>query len=213
MATSAADTNRLTSSKSKFSSWTWVSWLKVLVFVLSLLPAASIVHAVVTGVSGPNPIEFITHSTGEWGLRFLLLGLVLSPMRWSFKSVTPIKFRRMIGLFAFFYVVAHFATYLVLDQQLDLAAVAEDIFKRTYIIAGFVSLVVLVPLAITSTKGMQRRLGRRWLSLHKLVYVASIAAVLHYVWLAKGDQIEPLVYAAVLVVLLGMRVVRKFKKR
>ena len=119
----------------------------------------------------------------------------------------------MIGLFAFFYVLMHFATYLVLDQQLDLAAVAEDIFKRTYIIAGFVSLLVLIPLALTSTKGMQRRLGRRWLSLHRMVYVASIAAVLHYVWLARGDQIEPLVYAAVLGVLLFLRVMRRFKLR
>jgi len=171
------------------------------------------VNAVITGSSGPNPIEFITHQTGEWALRFLLLGLVLSPMRWWLKSLTPLKFRRMIGLFAFFYVVVHFATYLVLDQQLDLNAVVEDIFKRTYIIAGFVSLLVLIPLALTSTKATQRRMGRRWLSLHRLVYVASISAVLHYVWLVKGDQIEPLVYAAVLAVLLILRVVRRLKMR
>jgi len=201
------------SKKRTTSKWSWVSWLKVLVFVLCLVPAGSIVYAVMTGASGPNPIEYITHQSGEWALRFLLLGLVFSPMRWWFKSLTPIKFRRMIGLFAFFYVLMHFATYLVLDQQFDLAAVAEDIFKRTYIIAGFVSLLVLIPLALTSTKGMQRRLGRHWLSLHRMVYVASIAAVLHYVWLAKGDQIEPLVYAAVLGVLLFLRVMRRFKLR
>lgn len=207
------DTTVMSSKPRMFVRWNWVSWLKVLVFFLSLAPAAWIVNAVMTGASGPNPIEFITHHTGQWALRFLLLGLVLSPMRWALKSVVPIKFRRMIGLFAFFYVIVHFSTYLALDQQFNLAAVAEDIFKRTYIIAGFSSLLILVPLAITSTKGMQKRLGKRWLSLHKLVYVASIAAVLHYVWLAKGDQIEPLVYAAVLAVLLGMRVLRKIKTR
>jgi len=213
MASTAANLAMQTAKKRSSQKWTWVSWLKVLVFFLSLVPAGFVVFAVVTGSSGPNPIEFITHQTGEWALRFLMLGLVLSPMRWWFKSIVPIKFRRMIGLFAFFYVVVHFATYLVLDQQLDISAVIDDITKRTYIIAGFVSLVLLVPLAVTSTKAMQRRMGRRWLSLHRLVYAASIAAVLHYVWLAKGDQVEPLVYAAILTTLLGLRVARWFKMR
>ncbi len=192
--------------------WTWVSWLKIVVFLLLCAPAVAMVVAVVSGRAGPNPIEFLTHETGEMGLRMLMLGLMLTPMRWWFKSTVPIRFRRMIGLFAFFYVIMHFAIYTVLDQQLDIASITEDLFKRTYIIAGFVSLVLLVPLAITSTKAMMRRLGKRWLSLHKLVYVASIAAVLHYIWLAKGDQIEPLVYAAILAVLLGMRLWRKFRR-
>jgi len=211
MVTSASQLDRTKGKKRTASNWTWVSWLKIVVFVLCLAPAALIVHAILTGAAGPNPIEYITHSTGQWALRFLLLGLVLSPLRWWFKSLTPIKFRRMIGLFAFFYVVTHFATYAVLDQQLNLAAVAEDLLKRTYIVAGFASLCLLVPLALTSTKAMQRRLGRRWLSLHRLVYVACIAAVLHYVWLAKGDQIEPMVYAGILIFLLALRLFRRFK--
>lgn len=213
MVSDVANLKLSTAKKSSAAKWTWVSWLKVLVFFLCLAPAAYVVYAVITGFSGPNPIEFITHQTGEWALRFLLLGLVLSPMRWWFKSLVPIKFRRMIGLFAFFYVVVHFATYLVLDQQLDLSAVVDDITTRTYIIAGFASLLLLLPLAVTSTHAMQRRMGRRWLSLHRLVYLASIAAVLHYVWLAKGDQMEPLIYAAVLAVLLSLRIVRWFKRR
>jgi len=188
--------------------WTWVSWLKIVVFLACLVPAGAMVMAVVTGKSGPNPIEYLTHVTGEWGLRFLLLSLVMTPLRWMTKSLVPTRFRRMIGLFAFFYVALHFTVYLVLDQQLDVGAIVDDLFKRTYIIAGFVSLLVLVPLALTSTKGMMRRLGKRWKSLHRWVYVASIAAVLHYIWLAKGDQIEPLIYAAVLAVLLGARLWR-----
>jgi len=190
-----------------------VSWLKLGVFALCLVPAVVLVTSVLTGKSGPNPIEFITDHTGEWALRFLILGLALSPMRWAFKTTTPIRFRRMIGLFAFFYTVLHVATYAVLDQQLDVSAIAEDLFERTYIIAGFVAFVILVPLAITSTKGMMRRLGKRWMKLHKAVYVASIAAVLHYIWLVRGDQIEPLVYAAVLFVLLGLRVWRAIKTK
>jgi len=200
--------NSLTKARSR---WTWVSWLKVLVFLLCLAPIVAIVLSVLSGEAGPNPIEYITHLTGEWGLRFLLLSLAISPLRWVTKSVVPIRFRRMIGLFAFFYVLLHFTTYLVLDQQLDLGAIFEDLFKRTYIIAGFVSLVILIPLALTSTKGMMRRLGKRWKALHQLTYIASIAAVLHYIWLVKGIQIEPLVYAAVLVFLLGARLLRKFR--
>lgn len=193
--------------------WTWESWLKVLVFLASLGPFVAIVLAVVSGKAGPNPIEYITHVTGEWALRFLLLGLALSPLRWMVNSLVPIRFRRMIGLFAFFYVMLHFTTYLVLDQQLDLAVIFEDLFKRTYIIAGFVGFVALIPLALTSTKAMMRRLGKRWKSLHRLTYVASIAAVLHYIWLVKGIQIEPLVYAAVLAILLGTRVWRRYRSK
>jgi methionine sulfoxide reductase heme-binding subunit len=197
----------------KTTPWTWVSWLKVVVFILGLVPAGAIIAAVVTGNSGPNPIEFITHSTGEMALRLMLLGLLLSPLRWWFKSTVPIRFRRMVGLFAFFYVMLHFLTYAVLDQQLDVNALLEDVLKRQYVIAGVVSLLILIPLAVTSTQSMMRRLGKRWVSLHRCVYVAAIAAVLHYIWLAKGDQIEPLIYAAVLAVLLGLRVWRHFSRK
>jgi len=193
--------------------FTAVSWMKLVVFILCLMPLAALVAAVFTGKAGPNPIEFITDETGETALRLLVLGLALSPLRWWRKTTTPIRFRRMIGLFAFFYAVLHVLTYAVLDNQLDLQVITEDLFKRTYIIAGFASFIILVPLAITSTKGMMRRLGKRWMTLHKGVYVASIAAVLHYIWLARGDQLEPWVYAAVLAILLLLRVHRSFKTK
>ncbi len=191
------------------ASWTRVSSLKVVVFVLGTIPAIYIGWAVATGTSGPNPIEFITNQTGEMALRLLIIGLALTPLRWATKSTTPIRFRRMVGLLAYFYVALHFLTYTVLDQQLDIAAITDDLYKRTYIIAGFVALIIMTALAITSTKGMMRQLGKRWTSLHKLVYVAGIASVLHFIWLRKGFQLEPLVYAAVLAVLLGLRVWRK----
>jgi len=201
-----------TKTTRKKSRWTWVSWLKVVVFLACLAPLLLLVASLFTGNAGANPIETVTHVTGEWGLRFLLLGLVLTPLRWLLKSTTPIRFRRMIGLFAFFYVALHVAAYAVLDQQLDVPAMLEDLFKRPYIIAGFVATVLLIPLAITSTRGMMRRLGKRWLTLHKAVYLASIAAVVHFIWLAKGDQVEPKVYAAILAALLGARIWRAAKR-
>ena len=201
------------SSSRPLANWTWVSWLKVVVFFACLGPAVALIVSVLSGEAGPNPIEYITHVTGEWGLRFLLISLALTPLRWMTKSLVPTRFRRMMGLFTFFYVVLHFATYAVLDQELDLGALVDDLFTRTYIIAGFASLVILIPLAATSTKGMMRRMGKRWKSLHRWVYVAAIAAVLHYVWLAKGDQIEPLVYAAILTIFLVARMWRTYKSK
>ncbi|MBX2825057.1 MAG: sulfoxide reductase heme-binding subunit YedZ [Gammaproteobacteria bacterium] len=181
-------------------------WFKPLVFVLALVPMALLVWSVVSGDAGPNPIEYLEKSTGEWSLRFLWLSLLLTPLSEWFKTAWPVRIRRMIGLYAFFYVGVHFCIYLVLDQSLDLGAIWLDLVERPYITAGFAALLILLPLAITSNRYMVRKLKQRWKSLHRWVYIAAIAAILHYIWLAKGDRIEPLVYLGLLIVLLGYRV-------
>jgi len=182
------------------------SMLKPVVFALLSMPFIWLVYALLTSQLGANPIEAITDFTGEWALRILLLSLAMTPLRMLLKKPWPIRLRRMIGLFAFFYVLTHLATYLVLDQQFDMGAILSDILERPYITAGSISLLILVPLALTSTKGMMKRLGKRWTSLHRLVYIAATAAIVHYVWLTKGDQMEPLVYLVVLLVLMLFRV-------
>jgi len=132
----------------------------------------------------------------------------MTPMRLLIKKPWPIRLRRMIGLFAFFYVITHLSTYLALDQQFDVGAILADILERPYITAGTLAFLIMIPLAVTSTKGMMKRLGKRWTSLHRLVYVAATAAIAHYVWLTRGDQLEPLIYLLVLFVLLLLRVKR-----
>lgn len=155
---------------------------------------------------GANPIEELLHELGRWGLKFLLLTLTITPLRrwtgWNWL----IGFRRMLGLFAFFYVVLHFTVYAVLDQGLDMTAIIEDVLKRPYITLGMAGLLMLVPLAATSTRGMMRRLGKRWQKLHRLVYVIAIVAVWHFYWQVKLDTLEPTMYALVLTGLLGARV-------
>lgn len=179
-----------------------------MVFIAAITPFLYLVQALLTGALGPNPIDALTDQTGTLAIRFLLISLSLTPLRWLLKQTWPIRFRRMLGLFAFFYALLHVSIYLVLDQQLDLAAVWDDLVQRPYILAGTVAFLILVPLAVTSTQAMVRRLGRRWLSLHRGVYLAATAAVVHYVWLAKGDLIEPLVYLAILLLLLSGRLVK-----
>jgi len=186
------------------------SMLKPVVFVLLSMPFIWLVYALSTNQLGANPIEAITDFTGEWALRILLLSLAMTPLRMLFKKPWPIRLRRMVGLFAFFYVITHLATYLVLDQQSDLSAILSDILERPYITAGTVAFLILIPLAVTSTKGMMKRLGKRWVALHRLVYVAATAAVVHYVWLTRGDQIEPMIYLIVLFVLMLFRVKKLF---
>lgn len=184
------------------------SMLKPIVFVLLLAPFIWLVYAILNNQLGANPIEAITDFTGEWALRILLLSLAMTPLRMLLKKPWPIRLRRMVGLFAFFYVLTHLATYLVLDQQLAVSAIMSDILERPYITAGTLALLILIPLAMTSTKGMMKRLGKRWTSLHRLVYLAATAAIVHYVWLTRGDQIEPLIYLFVLFVLMLFRVKR-----
>jgi len=137
----------------------------------------------------------------------LLISLCVTPLRYLLKQTWPLRFRRMLGLFAFFYAFLHVSIYMVLDQQLDISLIWEDLAERPYILAGTVAFLLLLPLAITSTRKMVSRLGRRWTLLHRGVYLASTAAVIHYVWLAKGDLIEPFVYLGLLMLLLGYRFV------
>lgn len=181
-------------------------WIKLLVFLLSLLPAAGLAAGLFTGGLGANPVEAITHSTGEWALRLLLLTLAVTPLRRLTGYGSLIRLRRMLGLFAFFYAALHLSTYVALDQFFDAAAIVKDVVKRPYITAGFLGFVLMAPLAATSTAGMIRRLGgRRWQQLHRLVYPCAIAAVVHFLWLVKADLTEPLLYAGVLTALLGYR--------
>ena len=173
---------------------------------LALLPLAGLALGAARGALGANPVETITHETGRWALRLLLATLAITPLRrfagWSF--VAP--WRRSLGLLAFLYATLHFATFLVLDLGLDFSALGKEVAKRPYVSLGFTALLLLTPLALTSTRAWQRRLGRRWLRLHRLVYVAAGLAVLHFLWLVKADLAEPLAYAAVLALLLAARV-------
>jgi sulfoxide reductase heme-binding subunit YedZ len=182
--------------------------LRAALFVAALLPAAGLAWGAATDSLGANPIDKITDETGTWTLRFLLVTLAITPLRRLSGWNDVIRFRRMAGLFAFFYGGLHLATYGVLDQFFAIDAIAADIAKRPYITVGFTGFVLMVPLAVTSTAGWIRRLGgRRWQRLHRLVYVSAAAGVVHYLWLVKADTTRPLRYAAVLGVLLAARLV------
>jgi sulfoxide reductase heme-binding subunit YedZ len=183
-------------------------WLKVVVFLACLAPLGLLGWKAYTGDLGANPIEKITHSTGDWTLTFLLITLAVTPLRKLTSQLWLIRFRRMLGLFAFFYGVLHFLTYIWLDKFFDVHEMVADVAKRRFITAGFTGFVLLIPLAITSTRGWIRRLGgRRWNLLHRLIYVSAMAGVIHYVWLVKADLRKPLQYALVLSILLGYRLV------
>lgn len=184
---------------------------KPVVFLLCLLPLVILFLRTfeVEGMSlGANPIEELLHELGRWGLKFLLLTLTITPLRRLTGWNWILKFRRMLGLFAFFYTVLHFLTYAVLDQGLDLSVIIEDVIKRPYITLGMTGLLLLIPLAVTSTRGMMRRLGRGWVKLHRLVYVIAILGVWHFYWQVKLDTLEALVYAMILAVLLATRIDR-----
>jgi sulfoxide reductase heme-binding subunit YedZ len=180
-------------------------WLKPLAFIACLIPFAQLAYKAYAGDLGVNPIETITHFTGDWALLFLLITLSITPLRKISGWNNLVKFRRMLGLYAFFYAVLHFSTYIVLDHFFDFQRIAKDIVKRPYVTVGFTGFVLMIPLAITSTAGMIRRLGKRWQQLHRLVYLAGIAGVIHFYWLVKADIRRPLQYAAVLAILLGYR--------
>ena len=183
-----------------------IAAIKAGLFAAALAPFTALVVTGATGGLGANPVEAITHTTGEWTLRLLLATLAITPLRHVTGWVSLTRLRRMVGLFAFFYLVLHFATYAVLDASLDLAYVVEDVADRLYITVGFAAFVMLVPLAATSTNAMVRRLGPlRWRRLHRLVYAAGVCGVLHYLWLVKADLREPLIYAGILTVLLAAR--------
>jgi methionine sulfoxide reductase heme-binding subunit len=197
--------------------------LKPVVFALSLGPAAWLIWAALTNHLSANPLADLTNETGVWTLRFLALTLALTPLRRLTKWNAFVRFRRMVGLFAFFYSALHFLTYVIADRfaGLDfpqgivawttarnlLRSVGEDIYRRPFITVGFVAWITMVPLAVTSTAGMIRRLGgRRWNLLHRLVYATAVAGVTHYWWLVKADVSRPFIYAVVVVFLLAFRV-------
>ena len=187
--------------------------VKPVVFLVCLGPALLLGWDAFTGGLGVNPIEDITHRTGNWTLRFLLITLAVTPLRWMSGWNAVIRFRRMVGLFAFFYATLHFSTYLVFDHFFDLLLIIEDVAERKYVTAGFVGFVLMIPLAVTSTQGWIRRLGKRWAALHRLIYVSAIAGVVHFLWLVKIDIGEPLIYAAILASLFGARLVRRYAGR
>jgi sulfoxide reductase heme-binding subunit YedZ len=190
----------------------WV--LKPAVFVACLIPAlhlalgalnaAGVLH--INGISlGADPVKVMLHTCGRWTLNFLMITLCMTPLRDLTHSVFWLRFRRMFGLFAFFYVLLHFAVYLLLDQSGKLGALWQDVVKRPYITIGMLGLLLLIPLAVTSTADAQRRLGRRWTQLHRLIYLIAILAVWHFWWLVKKDIRPPLLYAGGFAILLGYR--------
>jgi sulfoxide reductase heme-binding subunit YedZ len=193
-----------------------VRWiLKPLVFLACLIPALQLTIGALnaTGVLqvggitlGADPVEFMLQTCGQWTLNFLMITLCMTPLRDLTRSTLWLRFRRMFGLFAFFYVLLHFSVYLLLDQSGKLGALWQDIVKRPYITIGMLGLLLLIPLAVTSTVKAQRRLGRRWTQLHRLVYVVAMLGVWHFWWQVKKDIREPLLYACGLTLLLGYRV-------
>jgi sulfoxide reductase heme-binding subunit YedZ len=182
-------------------------WTKVVVFLICLIPAGLLIRGAFTGGLGSNPTQFLEHATGDWTLRFLAITLLITPLRKITGQPQLIRFRKMLGLFAFFYVFCHFCIYLGLDQVLDFHGVWADVLKRRYITVGFTGFVLLIPLAITSTAGWVRRLGfKRWQMLHRAVYLTAVAGVIHFYWLVKSDVHLPIEYAGVISALLAWRV-------
>lgn len=187
--------------------------IKAFIFIACLTPLARLGWYGYTDQLGANPIEFITRSTGTWTLTFLLIALSVTPLRKLSGWQWLIRLRRMLGLFAFFYACLHFTTYIWLDQFFDLHAIYHDVLKRPFITIGFTGFLMLIPLAITSTNAMIKRLGsKRWQQLHQLVYFIAICGVVHYWWLVKKDITQPAIYAAVLAVLLGYRAMARLPK-
>ncbi|MGE3273938.1 MAG: sulfite oxidase heme-binding subunit YedZ [Vicinamibacterales bacterium] len=181
--------------------------LKPAVFLAALGPFGWLVYGALFGDLGVNPVETITNTTGLWTLRLLVVTILITPLRWLTGWNLLIRFRRMVGLFAFFYGTLHFMTYFVLDQSLMFDGLWEDVVKRPYITVGFTAFVLMIPLAITSTQGWIRRMGgKKWNLLHRLVYVSAVLGVLHYVWKVKVDEPTPYIYGAIVAVLLAARV-------
>lgn len=183
-----------------------VAVAKPLVFAAALLPAAWLMYRALIGHLGVNPVETIEHHTGDWALHFLLITLAVTPLRRLTGHGSIVRLRRMLGLFCFFYATLHFSAWLLFDHFFDVMEMARDIGKRPYVTVGFSAFVLLMPLALTSTNGMLKRLGgRRWKRLHSLVYVVGTLVILHYLWLVKKDTYYPVVYAVILVALLALR--------
>jgi sulfoxide reductase heme-binding subunit YedZ len=189
-----------------------ISVIKVLAFIICLIPLTRLVWLGVADDLSANPIEFIERSTGFWALFFLLITLALTPIRLLTGRAWQIQFRRMLGLFMFFYVCLHIVTYVWLDFAFDWAAMTKDIAKHPRILVGFAAFILSLPLAITSTNAMMKRLGGHWKQLHQSVYVIAVLAIVHFWWLVKKDIREPLLYACILIVLFGIRIYYKYQK-
>lgn len=180
---------------------------KAVLFLACLGPLAAIIWPFIRGYTLANPLEFIQHATGDWALRFLVITLTITPLRQLLHLPELIRFRRMFGLFAFFYACLHFTTYLWFDKLFDAHEIWKDVYKRPFITVGFLAFTLLIPLAITSTAGWIRRLGgRRWRILHRAIYISAVCGVIHYYWQVKSAVIRPLTYAAIVGLLLAWRV-------
>ena len=189
-------------------------WTKRVLFVLCLIPLCDLIYIALTGGLGPNPITFIEHFTGDWTIRFICITLAITPLRDILRQPQLIRFRRMFGLYAFFYLCLHFSTWFGLDNLFDFHAIAKDIVKRPFITVGFTAFLLMIPLAITSTNRMVRRLGyKRWVALHRAIYAIAILAVIHYYWLVKSDERRPIRYGILVAALLLWRVVMWVRDR
>ncbi|WP_299876523.1 sulfite oxidase heme-binding subunit YedZ [uncultured Cocleimonas sp.] len=196
----------------KISEYKFSRILKPSLFVLLLLPAIYYGWGVWQDALGANPLEAVIRGLGDWGLRILLLTLAISPLRRLLNWAQLLRLRRMIGLYAYFYVVLHLLGYLWFDQFFDWEEIWFDILERPFITVGMVAVILLTPLAVTSTKGMIKRLGKKWKKLHMLIYPISMLGVLHFWWMVKLDITEPVIYAAILTILFGERLFNKYFK-
>ena len=187
--------------------------IKIIVFFLALIPFLQLVNDIIHDQLGANPIETLHFRLGDWALRFLCIGLALTPLKKLFHQSWLVRFRRMMGLFAFFYASMHFLVYIVLDLSLSWEAFVDEVPQSPYILVGIFTYTLLIPLALTSTRAMQRRLGKYWKKLHRLVYIAGVSAVVHYLWLVKSDFNEPAFYAGIMFVLLGFRLFESIQTR
>ena len=187
-----------------------IKYFKPGIFFLSLIPFIVIVYKIYFNQLGPEPVKEITHHTGEWTLIFICLTLAMSPLKRLTNLTIWIKFRRMLGLFIFFYATLHMLTYVVIDYRLDFSSISKDILTKRFIFVGFAAWLLLLPLTLTSSRKAVMFLKDKWKKLHRLIYVIAILGVVHFLWLVKFDITEPLIYAAIILVLLLFRI--KFKK-
>jgi sulfoxide reductase heme-binding subunit YedZ len=181
-------------------------YIKVTIFFLSLLPILIIFYQIIYNQLGPEPVKEITHVTGNWTLRFIIITLAMTPLKKLTKLNFWISYRRMFGLFVFFYASAHMMTYVGIDYRFDWSSISDDIVKKKFIFAGFLAWLLLLPLALTSSKKMIRLLKDKWKKLHRLIYITSLLGIIHYLWLVKVVTAEPLIYLMIIMILLVLRI-------